>query len=418
VKKIFEYLLTVENPFHVDESEFERFYSGGLVIELFGGDALQDPELVESIIQLWIQMSKSTTTRAGKIFASSFEFSISTAGVVFLRDDVRALCEKYQGVLSPSLSIDGSPDTHDKNRILFVETKRGHEGSWRFIDPSLNWFKKTFPDSARRTKWTISPSQYEGLFDSLKFSYFDLGIRDFYAGRIMEDSTLDMPADILSLAKRYSEMIPWLIEHDDAYFMPFSYYFRTQTFETIDSIRQTNPTLSWCSSRNSMCVNIDGTITTCVRYSELGNSQVDSTIGRIDGEIYNKERVDKIVSQGCHVNHELREKNLYYDVISRALGRELTQEEVDETYAINCTKCPLIRSCQCCAAGFFARSAESGKYYRTSSICWYNKLSTIAGIDFWSLVNDPLFPITESMSDAANMLRRQVTSYIELIGRI
>jgi sulfatase maturation enzyme AslB (radical SAM superfamily) len=203
------------------------YCNSGIVVDMIGGDALEYPELLDQITEYMIYKmykGKSADSEFANIFRRHWRMSISSNGVTLLNDDAKNFLEKWTSNVSMGISIDGHPELHDRNRILYVARKDGnngiHEiGSSKYIQQSFGWYRENFPIDSLTTKWTISPNSYKDIVKSVKYLHENAGMIWIYFNRAMEDNVQDTPEDVFALYKQYQELFEYVKERDDEIFV-------------------------------------------------------------------------------------------------------------------------------------------------------------------------------------------------------
>jgi uncharacterized protein len=172
----------------------------GFVLDFIGGDSLQYPDLLDDVITYLVE--QLITKNHEMLY--SWMIGISSNGVTLLSPKARKFCEKWKDNLSVGISIDGCPEFHDLNRWCFADNEDGsHRGSWQYIKEIWPWFKKTFPNDAKRTKWTLALNSYKYLFQSVKFLHEELGMTYIHFNRVMENNILDEPEQLWELIQQF-----------------------------------------------------------------------------------------------------------------------------------------------------------------------------------------------------------------------
>jgi uncharacterized protein len=144
-------------------------------LDLIGGEVLLYPEICDEIItyfQYAIRNDKRKT---------NWRCSISTNGTLFKNGNVKKFIEKWKNVLSLGISLDGTPELHDLNRIY-----PNGSGSMKSILEGFEWLKVVLPESLKQTKSTISKNSIPYMYDSLRYLHEELGLNYIHQNFIME----------------------------------------------------------------------------------------------------------------------------------------------------------------------------------------------------------------------------------------
>ena len=129
--------------------KYEDRYEEPIIIELFGGEAFENFSLIKDIVE-YISEKYSNL----RIF-----YETTTNGTLIHGDIKRWLRNNREKFLI-SLSLDGTQEMHDKNRMFY-----NNIGSFKYID--INFFAETWPGCP--AKMTVSKSTLPSLADGIKF---------------------------------------------------------------------------------------------------------------------------------------------------------------------------------------------------------------------------------------------------------
>lgn len=331
-KKFLDWIFDDSDPTGIAEERED--YNDGLVLDLIGGDALMNVDILDDIFKYvqykWI-MSDRFKLRG-------WRSSISSNGTLFINPKVREFCEKWKNHISLGVSIDGCPEIHDKNRI-FCDGR----GSMKTIMEWWPWYKKNFPINGRETKATCNRDSIPYLYESLKFMHEELGLRWIHQNFIAEDIGLT-EEDLKLLDDQLALCCDYCIEHkDDLYWSMFGPNFQFPTNERITSAE------SWykasCGAGQMPACSIKGEIWPCFRW--LPQSQGDKTKKYCAGSL------DKGIN-----------KEIFKSVREQATKENCTRD-------LKCRDCEYESACVWCVAGCFA---EYSDFIRTTHLCEITKL--------------------------------------------
>jgi uncharacterized protein len=330
-----------------------------LVIDFLGGDSLQYPELLDDILTYFVDKLQDSSNKWATDIKYKWRISISSNGVTLLNPNARKFCEKWKEVLSLGISIDGSPELHDLNRLCFADNKNGTpKGSWQYIEKVWPWYKKNFPENSLSTKWTVAPNSYNYIVKSVKFLHEKLGMKYLNFNRVMEQNVLDTPKQLWELIQQFQELCQYMIEKNtELYISPFDYAIISSTLSR-QTLLETEPTWSRCGFGKMPALSLDGNVYPCFRLIPKHN------------------HTDKIISQGT-VFTSLAE-NLT-DLIALNENAQVSKLKVDE----KCKICSIFSSCPHCAADCVNNDLTLSK---TTSVCNFHRTSVYFARLYWRTI--------------------------------
>lgn len=340
-QKFIDLILSEEDPIGVVDTDHEWILRNGLILDFIGGDSLMFPDLVDSILQYYIKRAHLTNHR----WKDNWRASIATNGTLFEDPKVRALIEKYQQVLSISISIDGCPEIHDKNRTFLDGT-----GSMEVIKKNLPWFKSVVGAARFSTKSTLNKDSIPYLYDSLVYMHKELGISIINQNFIFEDMHLTSE-DLQELESQMEKCVEYVLQQNDTLYwsMIDKRFVDAVSFE--QNCRE-HPNTGWCGSGAMPALAVDGKIYPCFRFlPHTQGAGYDMSVGDIWEGIVRKENF--------------------------ACIRSLTRERISET---KCRECGIESACSWCIAGSFS---EKGAGYRQTYICEPTKIQAKWAKVYW-----------------------------------
>jgi uncharacterized protein len=319
----------------------------GYIIDFIGGDALDDPILLDKSLTYF--------SFKLKIFDKPDRFhwyaSISTNGTYFNDPKVRNILEKWKRNLSVSVSIDGDPYLHDLNRI----NKYGM-GSIAKILEWWPWYRNIYPEQSLITKATLSKTSIPFMYDSLKFMHEELGITQIDQNYVMEDSGLE-EKDYKLFEEQMKLCCDYVLEHkDDLYWGMISDQFLSPSNTLTDKTNK-------CGSGKMPTLGIDGEIYPCFRWLPISLKPGIKSISAGNVNDINNLDFDKLLE--------------VYDKASRS---SCTLDE-------KCKTCEYESACSYCIAGCYN---EFGEFRRTTHICEITKLQCKWSKYYWEKYNESI----------------------------
>lgn len=224
----------------------------GYIIEFFGGEPFLNTELIEKIIERYLEVAY----RKNKTIFSYSHFSTSTNGTLYQQEKVQKLIKKYHTRFSVGITIDGNKELHDSCRIF----KNG-EPSYDIVEKAVKDYI-AFSDSSYNTKLTIAPENVSFLCDAFINLWTNVGIQMINANCVFEDVWAPHHATIL-----YDQLIKvadYLLEEER-----YKRYYVSLFDETIgqkpDSIYYDQ---NFCGGNGSMlAITPDGKLYPCARFA-------------------------------------------------------------------------------------------------------------------------------------------------------
>ncbi len=156
-----------------------------VIINFFGGEPLLRREFIENII-----------TKIEDEITVDKKYIITTNGTLLTKDNVDFLKKNN---FSISLSVDGVPDIHNRERKLY-----SGEGSWEIIKSNLEYTLQKFPHIMARM--TFNSQTYRDLVSNIDYLY-KIGFRiikaipDFFDYRWSEED-IEILKNVLLEAKK------------------------------------------------------------------------------------------------------------------------------------------------------------------------------------------------------------------------
>ena len=361
-KKFIDCLLEDPDPIGISkdsDSVFnDRIYKSGLLLDFIGGDALMDVDILDKIFTYFTKKLWTTNTPNAIYWRSHHRFTISSNGTLFTDKKVQDFLLKWNKNISISVSLDGCPAIHDKNRIMLKRGLNGEElGSMKYILDGWGWFQRYFSDSATSTKATCSKDSIPYLHDSIKYLYEEMGITNINMNFVMENQNYT-DEDYKELDRQFRKCIPYMLEHRHDFYWGLIDY---------DQFAKHKPSkgLDWterghCGSGGMPCLGINGNIYPCFRWTPHTQAKDNSEpiiVGDVNRGFYNKDGFTKVRKGAYRVN--------------------CTKEE-------KCKTCIYEGSCPYCIGGCYA---EFQDFIRTTYICEIIKLQCKWAKVYWNEYN-------------------------------
>lgn len=313
-------------------------------IDLLGGDALMHPELCGKIIDTMLKRMVLDEF-AGR---NRVKFSICSNGTLFNRKAVRDFLIKYKPLLSLGVSIDGSPQLHDLNRVY-----KDGRGSMSDILSWWPWFKDNFPEDSLYTKATLSKESIPYMYESLVFMHENLGLKYIHQNFIMEDAHLTS-SDIHLFKEQMEKCSDYVYAHKDELYWSMLdrvYAKRKRPCEGV-------PNLPRCGSGVMPTMDTDGLLYACPRWCPFAIGENTIKVGDVNTRFF-----DKAKAEAIHEN---------------AMRDKITKDE-------KCKLCAFEEQCAFCPAGCYG---EFNELKRTTHICPITRVQSEVALNYWRRIDE------------------------------
>lgn len=339
----------------------------GIVLEFIGGEPFLEVDLIDKIIDYFIE--KCIILHHPWI--DRFRVSICSNGVLYFTPKVQEFIKKHQTHLSFTISIDGNKTLHDACRVFPDGT-----GSYDLAIKAAKHYRKYY-DAILSSKMTLSPNNINFVFPAL-VNLWENEYNFIYCNCIYEKG--------------------WTIEHAKILYYELKKvadYLLNNHLERVKGTSILNLDLSqqknisdknYCGGDgNMLAVDYKGDLYPCLRYMEssIGQSQSPYIIGNVnDGIGYNQQTKDMIV--GLDVTY-----------------RSQSQQE--------CLDCPVSSECGWCSALNYQEFGTINK--RTTYTCLMHKARVLANYYYQNKMSGN-YPFLINKQDAIDIIGEDETNYL------
>lgn len=293
-----------------------------VILSFIGGEPLLEVELIDKIVDYF----KSTTYAMEHQWAWNYRISITTNGVNFGTPEVQKFIAKNKGKLSVTITIDGTKEKHDLQRVF-----PDGSGSYDMVVKNIPLYLKEFYGT---TKVTFAHDDLPMLKESI-IHLFGLGIRDINANVVFEDVWKEN--DDIIFEKQLKLLADEMINNE---------LYRTCCVSFFsDSIGRPLETeelgMAPCGTGRMLSLGPDGKIYPCMRYKDysLESGKEEISIGNINFGI----DFDKV----------LRFRLASY------------QLQLDD----ECLHCEIASGCQYCQGQNYDSASTNTNFERSKFIC-------------------------------------------------
>lgn len=328
-KKAIDYILA-------NESEF---FEDSVIWDFIGGEPFLEIDLIDRICDYL----KTEMFRLNHHWFNSYRFSISTNGLNYHTEKVQRFIEKNKTHLSIGITIDGTQEKHDLNRVW-----KGIDQQGSYVDVVKNiplWLSQ-FPNAS--TKVTISSADIPYICESVLHLY-SLGIHEVNINCVFEnvwnkDDDLIFENQLMLLADT--------IINKDYYIDYTCSFFNERLGKPLDAkVRNQN----WCGAGKMLAVDSHGYFYPCTRFAQYSlRNKKAWIIGDVDHGI------DK---------NKLR-PFLTLDRCTQSLPK--------------CIDCDVAEGCAWCQGENYDAAETATIYQRSTAICKMHKARVRANNYYWN----------------------------------
>ena len=306
-----------------------------VVWDFIGGEPLLEIDLISDIVNYIFQkleiLNHHWNGRCG--------IRITTNGILYDSKKVQDFIHKYHDILNISISIDGTKQKQDLNRIF----PNGH-GSYDIVSKNVSLWVTQFENVA--TKMVISSEDLPFVAES-GIHLLELGIKRLDMNLVVEDVWQD--GDDIILENQLIEFADKVIENK-LYVGTKLYIFEECIGKPFNPNFESNP----CGSM-MLAVDSSGNFYTCPRFAQYSlRSKPPRFIGNIEEGI----------------NHNLIRPFYVIDELSQS--------------PIKCQTCDVATGCRWCPAENYDSSVTSSIFDRSIAICKMHKARVRAKNYYWN----------------------------------
>ena len=329
-KKAIDYILMRETEFR-EES---------VVWDFIGGEPFLEIELIDKICDY----IKIELFKRNHHWFNSYRFSFSTNGINYHTKSVQSFIEKNKNHISVGITIDGTKEKHDLNRIWKGEGK--DRGSYDDVVKNIPLWLEQFPEAG--TKVTISTDDLPYICDSVLHLY-SLGIHEVNINCVFENVWKEGDDKIFEnqLVQLADRIIDGGLYHDNT-----CSFFSETIGKPLDKLLQNQ---NWCGAGMMLAVDANGIFYPCTRFAQYSLRDKKAwTIGTVnDGIDKNKIRGFLCLDRCTQSNQE-------------------------------CIECEVASGCAWCQGENYDAADTSTAYQRATAICKMHKARVRANNYYWN----------------------------------
>ena len=317
------------------ESDFKE---ESVVWDFIGGEPFLEIDLIETICDYL----KQEMFRLNHHWFDSYRFSLSTNGINYHEEKIQNFIEKNKYHLSIGITIDGTEQKHDLNRIY----KGNGKGSYKDVVKNIPLWLKQFPNGS--TKVTISSKDIPYIKESVLHLY-ELGIHEVNINCVFED--VWQLGDDKLFEKQLIGLADSIIDND-LYKEYTCSFFAEHLGTPMDCVTQNQ---NWCGAGKMLAIDAIGNFYPCTRFAQYSLRNKEAWI---IGDIYNG--IDK---------------NKLRPFIALDRCTQSTQE---------CIDCEVAEGCAWCQGENYDAADTPTIYQRSTAICKMHKARVRANNYYWN----------------------------------
>lgn len=320
----------------------EEYYKEESVIwDFIGGEPFLEIDLIDRICDyLKIEMF-----RKNHHWFDSYRFSFSTNGLNYHTNKVQQFVEKNKEHLSIGITIDGTKQKHDLNRI-YKHDGDEERGSYDDVVRNIPLWLSQFPHAG--TKVTISSEDIPYIKESV-LHLFSLGIHEVNINCVFE--AVWKGGDEILFEKQLIELADAII--DEEWYNNYVCSFFSETIGKPLDLERDNQ--NWCGAGMMLAVDAIGNFYPCTRFAGYSlRSKKPIIIGNV------KKGIDK---------------NLLRPFLT--LDRKTQSPQ-------KCLECEVASGCAWCQGENYDAAKTNTIYQRSTAICLMHKARVRANNYYWN----------------------------------
>lgn len=334
-KKAIDYILSHEDEF-AEES---------VVWDFIGGEPFLEIDLIDKICDyLKIEMF-----RLDHHWFNSYRFSFSTNGLNYHTEQVQRFIKKNINHLSIGITIDGTKQKHDLNRIYKGD---GERGSYDDVVRNIPLWLEQFPYSS--TKVTICSEDIPYIKESV-VHLFELGIHEVNINCVFENVWKENDDKLFE--QQLLELADHIIDND-LYKENSCSFFTEFIGKPLDKVIDNQ---NWCGAGKMLSIDAAGNFYPCTRFAQYSLRDKDAwIIGNI---------------------HTGINKNLLRPFLTLDRCTQTPQE---------CIECEVASGCAWCQGENYDAADTPTIYQRSTAICKMHKARVKANNYYWNKLYNKL----------------------------
>ena len=331
----------------LDNESDEMFRYDSVVFDFIGGEPFLEIDLIDKVCDY----IKEELFRRDHPWFNSFRFSFSTNGINYHDKKVQCFIKKNYSRLGIGITIDGTRQKHDLNRIWKTSENRGikpeeEKGTYDDVVKNIPLWLEQFPNAG--TKVTISSEDIPYVKESVLHLY-SLGIHEVNINCVFENVWRE--GDDMLFEDQLMQLADEIIE--GGYYTDYACSFFTENLgKPMDCSTQNQ---NWCGSGHMLAIDAAGNFYPCNRFAQFSlRNKKAWVIGNIrDGIDKNKLRPFLALNRCVQSPHE-------------------------------CVNCEVAEGCAWCQGENYDAADTPTIYQRATAICKMHKARVRANNYYWN----------------------------------
>ena len=319
----------------------EEFKEESVVWDFIGGEPFIEIDLIDEICDYL----KTEMYRRDHHWFNSYRLSFSTNGLNYHTDKVQRFIEKNKEHLSIGITIDGTKQKHDLNRV-YKQDGTAERGSYDDVVENIPLWLSQFPGAG--TKVTISSADIPYIKESV-LHLFSLGIHEVNINCVFEDVWKE--GDDKLFQDQLMKLADAII--DRGWYLDYACSFFSEMIgKPLDSIRDNQ---NWCGAGMMLAVDALGNFYPCTRFAGYS--------------LRNKKPI--IIG------------NVYRGIDKNLLRPFLTLDRTTQSPQ-KCIECEVASGCAWCQGENYDAARTNTIYERSTAICLMHKARVRANNYYWN----------------------------------
>lgn len=315
------------------------FYQSSVVWDFIGGEPLLEIELIDCICDY----IKKRTYELQHPWFDCYRINLTTNGILYDNPLVQKFIKKNSLHLDISITLDGTKEKHDANRIY-----ASGKGSFSDVLKNIPLWVSQFNNA--NTKSTIAHSDIPYIKESVLFLW-DIGIKHVNINVVYEDVWIE--GDDILFEDQLKQLADVMIEKE-----LYNKYYCSFFDENIGhplNIRYYND--NWCGAGYMLAVDSKGNFFPCLRFASYSLS--------------NKKEL-------CIGNYNL---GIVEDKLRPFCSIDRASQSAEE-----CINCEVASGCAWCQAGNYDNADTDTIFQRATYSCLMHKARVRANKYFWEKI--------------------------------
>lgn len=319
-------------------SSKDLFPEETVIWDFIGGEPFLEVKLIDEIVDY----IKTEMFRLDHPWFNSYMISLTTNGINYHTEKVQKFILKNLNHLSVGLTIDGTREKHDLNRVY----KGTNMGSYNDVVKNIPLWLKQFPNDG--TKVTISSPDIPYICESV-MHLFSLGIHEVHINCVFEDVWKD--GDDVLFEEQLVQLADQIIDKE-LYKDYVCSFFEQNIGKPLDRTLQND---NWCGAGSMLSIDANGFFYPCTRFAQYS---LRSKKARIIGNI----------NDGIN-------KNLLRPFLTLDRCTQSPQE---------CVDCEVAQGCAWCQGENYDAACTETIFQRSTAICKMHKARVRANNYYWN----------------------------------